>query len=310
MADNDEKEENTPRGVEWEVVHLTESTYAAAPGPKQVEVKDDGKENTCGEDEGETSRALFMSDHFVFPPNQHENLPLDPDNSEIVDEYAVKNLLPEVNVQKVDRSDEKEEENSAFKGLNVSEEFPGMQLFDEEGNRISISGKEFEESTKLQRSILSDKKQSMYSTATFDSFHNEACLGESTTLSEKLDIPDANEPSEGNLDFPMDGSHSAEATKEGTYDRPSVPTDAWWKRRAASVYSHAKDANAFWSIFIAAAVMGLVIIGQRWQQERWQTNVNNERSGRLLGPVYRLRDVLVGGHRRGSFITGSASSDN
>ncbi|KAE8697589.1 Origin recognition complex protein 5 [Hibiscus syriacus] len=41
MADNGEEKENIPRGNEWEVVSLTASAYAAAPGPKEVETKDD-----------------------------------------------------------------------------------------------------------------------------------------------------------------------------------------------------------------------------------------------------------------------------
>ena len=77
MADNEEGEENTSRGAEWEVVSLTASTYAAAPGPEEVELKDDENGNTYGEDgAAETSRAMFMSGHFVFPPSLHENLPL------------------------------------------------------------------------------------------------------------------------------------------------------------------------------------------------------------------------------------------
>ena len=54
------------------------------------------------------------------------------------------------------------------------------------------------------------------------------------------------------------------------YDDADLPCEAWWKRHAFSVYAHAKEANTVWSIFLAAAVMGLVIIGHQWQHERWQ----------------------------------------
>ncbi|KAJ8900517.1 hypothetical protein K2173_025294 [Erythroxylum novogranatense] len=306
MAEKDEGEESIPIVNEWEVVQLTASTYAAAPGPKKIVVKDDGKDNTNREDEAD----------FVFPPNQHENLPLEPDSSEIVDESAGKNLSSEVSVQTGGRSCRKEEENWALKGLNVSEEFPGIPLFDEKGNRMSKAGKEFEESANLQHSILSGKEQSVYNASAFDSFHDEAGLSGSTTFGENLGIPEVNEPSEPSQDFPMDSSSIAKSTEDGRYDGSSTPNDAWWKRKAASLYSHAKDADAFWSIFVAAAVMGLVIIGQQWQQERWQVlrlkwqaNINSQISSRVMWPVYRLKEVIVGGHRRGSLIGGSSSSD-
>lgn len=295
---------NASRGNEWEVVSLTASTYAAAPGPKEVEVKDDGKNSGYG-DEAETSRTLFMSGHFVFPPNQHENLPLDTDKNEIVDEYEGKAVFSEVTVQKGIQSGGKEDDNLTLKGLNESEEFPGLPFLDQNYNRLASSGKEFEETAALQESIMSDKEQSLYSTDTFSSFHSETGFGG------KLGIPETNEPSEQRLAFPTD-SHSSEAAKDG-----NLPVEAWWKRRAASLYSHAKEASAFWSIFIAAAVMGIVILGQHWQQERWQilqlkwqNTINREKSGWMMGPISRLKGVIVGGHRRGSFIRGSSSSEN
>lgn len=49
------------------------------------------------------------------------------------------------------------------------------------------------------------------------------------------------------------------------------PCEPWWKRSAASLISQAKETNTVWSIFIAAAaVMGVVVLGQRWQHDRWQ----------------------------------------
>ncbi|CBI40392.3 unnamed protein product, partial [Vitis vinifera] len=245
MADNEEGEETTSRGNEWEVVSLTASAYAAAPGPKGIEMSDDGKSNTFKGNEAETSHAMFLSGHFVFPPSQHENLPLEPDDTEIHNEHGSEDVIPESNVEK---------EGTALKGLN-----------------------------------LVDKEPDIYSAAKFSSLHSEPTIGGSTTYDGNTVIPDLVEP----------------------------PELAWWKRRAASFYGHAKEANAFWSIFIAAAVMGLVILGQRWQHERWQVlqlkwqfGVNDEKMGRMLGPIIRLKDVIVGGNRRGSFIRGSSTSGN
>ncbi|XP_047958013.1 ATG8-interacting protein 2-like isoform X3 [Salvia hispanica] len=100
------------------------------------------------------------------------------------------------------------------------------------------------------------------------------------------------------------------------YDDADLPCEAWWKRHAFSVYAHAKEANTVWSIFLAAAVMGLVIIGHQWQHERWQVlrlrwqfDINDERMSRLLAPISRLKEMAIGGHRRGSLVRGSASSE-
>jgi len=265
MEGKNEGEENPSRGNDWEVVSLTASTYAAAPGPKEVDQKDYESSRAYDEDGDETSRALFMSRHFVLPPGQHENLSLEPVNSEILDSQVGKNVPPELGLEEGGRSSCKNEEIWPLKGLDESEEFHGMQLFDVKGK----NGKEFEESTTLQG--FSDKEQSIYSTATFGSLHSETALGGSTTYDENLGIPEVNEPSEKVLDFPTDVPSSPKAAKDD-----SLPCDAWWKRRVASLHAHAKEANTFWSIFVAAAVMGIVILGQRWQQERWQAIINNE----------------------------------
>ncbi|KAJ4843634.1 hypothetical protein Tsubulata_020148, partial [Turnera subulata] len=303
-----EGEETASRGNEWEVVSLTASTYAAAPGPKEVEVKDDDKEVA------ETSHALFMSDHFVFPPSQHENLPLEPD-SEILDEHVVEDVASGLHVEEEIRSGRKNEESWTLKDLNASEEFPGIQFLNEKDNKLSVSDTGFEESATLQELNVSDKEQSIYSASAFSSLDSKTGYGSSTPYGENLGIPDMNETSEWDLDRAV--SNSPEPAKDDAYDGPGVPCEAWWKRGAASLYAHAKEANTFWSIFIAAAVMGLVMLGQRWQQEKWQVlqlkwqaSINNERTSRMLGPLTRLKDVIVGGHRRGSFIRAGASVEN
>ncbi|XVF73167.1 hypothetical protein PTKIN_Ptkin12aG0179600 [Pterospermum kingtungense] len=298
MADNEEGEENIPRGNEWEVVSLTSSAYAAAPGPKEVEMKDDSKGDSYEAELAETSHALFMSGHFVFPPSEHENLPLEPDNSS-----EGKNVVTELGVEEGDRSRTKEEEDWTLKGFNVHDEFPGMKFFDKK------SGTDFDEGTTMPRLDLIDKDQSLYSAATFSSFHSEEALSGSTTLVGDATVSELIEASEQGLGFPADIPQSPKPLQDNKYDGSDLPCEAWWKRRAVSLYGHAKEANACWSIFIAAAVMGLVIIGQRWQQERWQAlqlkwqlSTNNEKTGRVLGSISRLKDVIVGGHHRGSFI--------
>ncbi|KAF5951163.1 hypothetical protein HYC85_009107 [Camellia sinensis] len=156
------------------------------------------------------------------------------------------------------------------------------------------------EGTTLQGLDFIENEQSLHSASKFSSFHSETTMGGSTTYFDDAVIPGQIETSEGDLD--SDISQLPKPEKEDEYDSSALPCEAWWKRRAASLYAHAKETNAFWSIFIAAAVMGLVIIGQRWQQERWQVlqlkwqfNISDEfSSGELMQLFSTVR------HRRRS----------
>jgi len=295
MADNEEKEVNISRGNEWEVVSLTASTYAAAPGPKPVELNDDEKENSDGEDKGETSQAMFMSRHFDFPQSQPEKFLLEPENTEISNELVA---------EEGGGSDVKDDGNwNTKKGLN--DDFMGVGLFDEKGESLSVSGTKFDE---LQRLNLANKEQSIYNTMEFSTFSSEE-----TTVEENRVVTEPIEPSDPDL-----GSYISNLKKHVDKDKDDgteVPCEGWWKRRASSLYNHSKETNAMWSIFFAAAVMGLVILGQRWQHDKrrdlqlkWEFGINGQKTGRMVGPLYRFKDVIVGGTPRGSFISGGGLS--
>ena len=259
MADKD-GEENNSRGNEWEVVSLTASAYEAAPNVKEDESLDENNSNLY---EAETSRALFMSRHFVFPPSQHENLPLEPDKSEIHDDQGGKeNVESDSAVIDGGKSSRKNEDSLNLEGLVETDEFTGIGKTMEKGSKLSFHGDDFSENTALPDLNLVDKELDPFSAPTYSSFHGETDLS-STTFDE---IP----PLESNDQ--VSSPESLETPKlDNKSNKSSLPCGAWWKRRAANLYSHAKEAKAFWSIFIAAAVMGLVILGQRWQQESWQT---------------------------------------
>lgn len=290
MAGNeDDVGEKTSRGNEWEVVSLTASTYAAAPGPDEVESKDDDKEDVYALDEAETSHALFMSSHFVFPPSQHENLPLEPDCSEIHNESGDKDIASEETHEKATRPSGKDEENLTLAGLNVSEEFEGMQYYDEKISRLSVHGKQFEEGTTLPGFSLTEKEEIMYDPTKYTSFHSETTIGPVTAYGESIVVSETTESAEQGSDLSPDLSLSKNSSKDDEHNPSDLPCGAWWKRRAASIYAHAKEANTFWSVFIAATVMGLVMLGQRWQQEKalqlkWQISITDE--------VYPLSSII------------------
>ncbi|KAL2483568.1 hypothetical protein Fot_45012 [Forsythia ovata] len=302
MADNEEREETAPRGNEWEVVSLTASAYAAAPRPEQVDSSNDSLDNLGGENEAETSRAMFMSSHFVFPPSQHENLPLESKYNEILHEKGGEDDGPKSVAVEGGKSDAEGEENTSIRGL-LSDEFPGIHVLDDQGNRLPVSDSDLEEY------MASDKAHSIYNTKEFSSLHSEVTMGRSTTVEEDMSTDDAIEPFDHSMDSGL--SNFQKPVDKNSFDGADLPCGAWWKRRAVSLYAHAKEANAVWSIVIAAAVMGLVILGHRWQVLRlkWQFGINDERMSRMLGPLSRFKDVIVGGHRRGSLIHGSSPAE-
>lgn len=305
MTDNEDSMETAPKGNEWEVVSLTASAYAAAPGSKQVDLSEDSHSNLVGESEAETSRAMFMSGHFLFPPNQHENLPLEPEYNEMRDEKGDEGDHLHLVVEERGKLDVKDEENVSIEEL-MSDEFAGVQALNED-NRLSVSGVD------IQKDVAFDKEQFNYGSAEFSAYHSISTMGRSTVEEDAM-TDDVTDPFEHDLN--SSSPSFQKPVEEEKYDGADLPCKAWWKRRALSLYAHAKETNTFWSILIAAAVTGLVIIGHKWQEERWQVlqlkrqfGINDEKMGRILGPMSRLKDVIVGGHQRGSFVRGSNSAE-
>ncbi|KAI3829243.1 hypothetical protein L1987_03361 [Smallanthus sonchifolius] len=307
MADKEEGKETDPRGADWEVVSLTASTYAAAPGPDMEDPESGEKSDLVGTDKSETSNALFMSGHFVFPPSQHENLPLEPENTEILGEQGGEDYVSESIKEKRGKSFAKDEDNWNVKKLTESDDFHGIPFFDDKGNRLTINDVDFGDSKTLPGLNLAGKEENIYSSAKFHSFRSEPIMGESNiddddrVLSESIESSGSSSGS--------NAPNLPKHTEEDNYDGSGLPYAAWWKKQAAALYAHAKEANTFWSIFIAAAVMGLVIIGQQWQQERWQvlhhrwhSGVYDEKFGRMVGPISRFKDAIVGGNRQGFSI--------
>ncbi|KZV29694.1 hypothetical protein F511_05788 [Dorcoceras hygrometricum] len=271
MENNEEGgEEPVTRGNEWEVVSLTESAYGAAPGPKEDNSGHSSQGKLNNGNEAETSTAMFMSGHFIFPPNQHENLPLEPEDVEIQNEKGGENDTSQLIVEEGGISYLKDEENLSFKGL-MPHEFSGITIFDEKGSRLPARNTDF------KKDLTYDKEQSIYSSAALSSVYSEADLVDSSMIEEIGRIDDMIE----GTDRASDSSHCSleKPVAEDNYDDYNLPSETWWRRRAFSLYAHAKEANTYWSICIAAAVMGLVIIGHRWQQERWQILHLNWQSG-------------------------------
>lgn len=307
-----EVEQSPSRGNEWEVVHLTASAYAAAPGPDVSELIDEDRGNESSKDEEDVSRAMFMSGHFVFPPSQHENLPLEIDNEIHIQSGSdvVSQNDSGLEMDKGDRAQKVNEENLTVKGMKAPEEVHGSQL-DEKEKNLSSHNTKFGADKAYEGLSLDEQEQTIYSAHKLSSLIGEADISGSIVTDEENVGPVQNEPEESNLDPSSDSSESS-PKKENKMKGSPFPCDGWWKRQAASFYAQAKETNAIWSVFVAAAVMGLVILGQRWHQERWQSlqsNINDEKANRMMGPLSRFKDIIVGGHQQGSIIRGSVSAE-
>ncbi|KAI3950011.1 hypothetical protein MKW92_044040 [Papaver armeniacum] len=209
-----------------------------------------------GGDEVETSTAMFMSKHFVFPPSEHENLPVQPDCSNM-------SLL---DMEEGEKSEKFDEDSWNIKGLEVLE-----QLHHSHNSFQGIK--------------LVNKEEIVDMNANLCSFHDVEARLSASPISESTNCTVMPEPSD--------------AAKGDNYD---LPCEAWWKKHATSWYTQAKDAKALWPVVVAAALMGLVVIGQRWQREscqgrqlKWHFSISDEKLYKMLNPISRLKNVVVGG---------------
>ena len=215
-----EGEETSSRGVDWEVVSLTASAYAAAPETEGSSLISGIKDRSWEENKSEYAREMFMSGHFVFPPSAHENLPLESVYADIL-------------------TQSKFEEPGAIQGEDTS------------------TGEELSKNVKRENLSISDTL----------SEEKEEIL---TLLESKLEKDDEG----GSIqmgdeeDSSKEDSSSSKSSNLSNSGKSKIPCESWWTRRAISIYVHAKEAGAVWSLCAAAALMGLVILGHRWHQER------------------------------------------
>ncbi|CAL9102782.1 ATG8-interacting protein 1-like [Musa acuminata AAA Group] len=282
MADNEKKEEGTSsRGVDWEVVSLTASAYAASPGP-EFDPTDESRE--IGVTERESSAALFMSGHFVFPPSEHENLPIEPDVSEIhiePERHNVSSAVVDVGNDGVDNSDKEKMQ------IVLDDDLHAVKFFDE-GSRIAVRDMGFEDSNRSQRQNLVGMEQDIYADPDV-AIRSEECEG-----GRKFDGEEA-------FDVHMDSPRDHTEPDEDEFDGSNLPCQSWWKRHAVSLYRQAKEADTFWSVVVAAAVVGIIVLGHRWQRNKWQLHqikwrfsINDGSMMKMLRPIGRYKDVLVG----------------
>ncbi|XP_076893309.1 ATG8-interacting protein 2-like [Bidens hawaiensis] len=320
MAENNEAQVTAPRGADWEVVSLTASTYAASPGGSIPEVKQEETGEVVKKDEVETSNTLFMSGHFEFPPRQPENALPESAKTEILENPTGKDD-GSVSVKDL------EEENWDLKNLiqheNVPPELEKTEILEnptgKDDGSVSVKNVEEEnwdlkkltelgytENTSLN---LAGKEKSIYDSPTLHSLHSETTIG-ALNLDDETSVLDESIYSEPTMDPNTPNTPAKEDNNEG-----SGYAD-WLKKQAVCFYAHAKETNTLWSVFAAAAVMGIVIIGHKWHQEKWQvirhewkTRNHDEKIRMMAGPISRFKYAIIGGNQHDFSIRGGLSRE-
>jgi hypothetical protein len=217
MSDNerDAAEGGAARGADWEVVTLTASAYAAAPGPGGGPA---AEQEGRGYGAGSSSNALLMSDHFVFPPSEHENLPI---------ETALEAPSAGDDVQEESTS----VEDAGFQSVGAGAGSERVQYYDD-GRNLSADEAE----------MLGDMDE-----------HGSFCAeddGHGSAIHD--DGEDSQDRSEVTPDSRSRGSSGS-------------PSQYWLKKHMVCLYDQAKETNALWSVVVAAAFVGLVIL---WRKDK------------------------------------------
>ncbi|XP_062225169.1 ATG8-interacting protein 1-like [Phragmites australis] len=239
MADNEKEvvEGTTPRGADWEVVTLTASAYEAAPGPGGAESKSTA--GTKGLDTSNSSDALLMSHHFVFPPSEHENLPI---------HTSVDEIQPEKDVQESSTSVEDYSfKNMAGKNDAGSER---IQFYDEDKN-LSVDDVEMRDGVPAYGSSHAE-----------DDGHDFVA---------RDDDNEAVDDSDDKLD--QTSKPAASKSRDA-----GASCKCWLKKHMTCLYHQAKETNAIWSVVVAAALVGIVILG-RWHKDKLHLDQLKWRSG-------------------------------
>eukprot|EP00252_Welwitschia_mirabilis_P018871 TRINITY_DN4232_c0_g1_i1.p1 TRINITY_DN4232_c0_g1~~TRINITY_DN4232_c0_g1_i1.p1 ORF type:complete len:289 (+),score=66.55 TRINITY_DN4232_c0_g1_i1:179-1045(+) len=282
---NNTNEDATVRGQDWEVVSLTASTYGAAPGPKRpeegVSVQSEEEAKVVTE---ERLDSMLLSRHFTFSEASQEAYHIQQDkvqNLNSCESYGKDSCKEPGKVDKIsanegiEKLEYQSEGSKASKHLDwidpchhkISSLPPELGIFHNKIDDVSGSKSTFCH----EGNVLTDLQKDTQEQAVFiskDSFPIEEAEIQEEEVS-------------------ADATQAKENVKNGN----SLSCSAWWKHHSAFLFSQAKQASTLWPIAIAAAFMGLIILGQRWQNQQLnlQVNTKDEKISRMLFQVTRKK---------------------
>ncbi|KQK20104.1 ATG8-interacting protein 1 [Brachypodium distachyon] len=237
MANASKVAEGSSLADEWDMTSLTSSVYTSPlfqTGFDSVHVP---KYGNVSSQKGPYP-GLFISDDFVFPPSEHENLPI---------EFEVD-------------------------GLNIDTEgLDGCRA------RNSVEG-----CNEPHQEVDDNSDENPFLSSDF------SCVNEATSSDLKL--------------YEIHGDQ----VKNSSCGKSDLPCEGWWQRKSTHVFHHIKGVTTV-SIVAAGALVGFVIMGQRWQQDRWhlhqfQFSFSGESMNRVMGLFSRLKDGLPGSQQLRSLL--------
>ncbi|CAL5020287.1 unnamed protein product [Urochloa decumbens] len=303
--DQSATDQSSPRGNDWEVVQLTASAYAAAPAPRRPEPSEEAeakKYSTKGDD---SAAALLMSGHFSVSQSEVESLLIGADikepHKELCSQDAVSN----------EGDEEKYQETCKHK---LEDDLPSIPSLDK-GKNVSLGDMEFDDGKALQGMSLVGEESVGFSSPIYSSIEAEKDLGRSATESRN-----EKKTEESTLHTVNPTTGSSKVASSGEQNKPdgSGPRDAWWKKQLLSLYKNAKESNNFWPIVAAAAaaaaaLVGLAYFGHRLNKGKLQLQLgkpapssNKEKINDAVGPLNRIKDILVAGNHPSPGIHGHA----
>ncbi|PAN09020.1 hypothetical protein PAHAL_1G452500 [Panicum hallii] len=304
--DHSGTDQTSPRGNDWEVVQLTASTYAAAPGPaprrpEPSEESEAKKYSTKGDD---SAAALLMSGHFSVSQTEVESLLIGADSKEPHKELCSQDAVSN------EGDEQKYQETCKHK---LEDDLPSIPSLDK-GKNVTLGDMEFDDGKALQGMSLVGEESVGFSSPIYSSIEAEKDLGRSAMESRN---EKKTEESTLHIVNPKTGSSNVVSSDEQNKPDGSGPRDAWWKKQLLSLYKNAKESNNFWPIVAAAAaaaaLVGLAYFGHRWHKGKLQLQLgkqppsgNKEKINDAVRPLNRIKDILVAGNHPSPGIHGHA----
>lgn len=276
MADADDGSSSGVGGTDWELVSLTASAYAAAPGPVVPLLLPDARKKT---EFPPAPAAIFMSQHF--------NLPAEALVTDLNGGYEEEESNPamsadgeDLNTPCPERAGETELQDGGLSRSEFSGDGNGLQ---EVGGLLVISAVE-----ELKTTVLCPPDAA-------GSDHIRSTSVAVAVAAATDDIVDsASLPAHV---VPVAVPSGVAPNKSRSFKIP-CEGHAWWNRTFRFLRNNSKESLTFRFIFVAATVVGLAILGQRDKlQLRLEFNVDSEKiSCAAHDPLGQVKlNMIVGG---------------
>ncbi|XP_006648139.1 ATG8-interacting protein 1-like [Oryza brachyantha] len=295
--DQSAAEQTSPRGNDWEVVQLTASTYASAPGPKMSELSDEAEVKGYGTKGDDSAAALLMSGHFSISRNEVETLLRDTDSKERQKELCGQDAIS------AEGDDGKFQETCEHK---LKDDLHRIPSFDK-GKNLSLVGMEFDDGKAFQGMGLVGEEPVGFSSSRYSPIDSKNELSWSVT--ESKNEKKTEEPALQNVNPVVDSSKVVASSDENKPDDSEPPRDASWRKQ----YKNVRKSIKFWPIIVVAtALVGITYFGRRWKKTKLLHQPvklypsSNEKINEAVGPLNRIKDILVASNHPAPSIHGHA----